>query len=209
MARLKGLAANLFASQYQKALKNKNYAFFESGDYNLNIIGVRSSSGNAAKFDDLIAVIYKVKKEWVCDVYPITSEPSAKILRVPLKEVAHKGTAILVPDQYRGTYKVGWHGNKDRGHTALVQRCGKVRVFRDNDRNSTPDYHAPEEEGWFGINIHKHRGSDAMINTGGVSAGCQVFQSSKDFSQFMKTCEIASKKWGNKFTYTLLEEKDL
>ena len=67
----------------------------------------------------------------------------------------------------------------------------------------------PEEEGWFGINIHKHRGSDARVNTGGVSAGCQVFRSSKDFHEFMETCEISSDSWGNSFTYTLIEQNDI
>ena len=127
----------------------------------------------------------------------------------PIKEVRHKGTAILVPDQYRGTYKVDWHGSKSHGHMALCQRGGKVRVWRDNNRDTVPDYHGPEEEGWYGINIHKHRGAAARVNTGGVSAGCQVFQNTVDFYEFMDTCEKASNRWGNSFTYTLLDERDL
>ena len=206
---MRGFSAKVMAEQYKKVLLNKGYSFFERGDYNLNIIGVRNKSGDASKFDDFITVIYKDEGEWVCDTYPITTEPGTSILKRPIKEVRHKGTAILVPDQYKSTYLVGWHGNSERGHTALIQRGGRVRVVRDNNRDDKPDYHNPEEEGWFGINIHKHRGSDARVNTGGVSAGCQVFQSSKDFSEFLETCEEARDKWGNSFTYTLLEEKDL
>ena len=114
-----------------------------------------------------------------------------------------------MPGQYRSTYKIDWHGSSEKGHVALCQRGGKVSVWRDNNRDATPDYHGPEDEGWYGINIHKHRGSDARVNTGGSSAGCQVFQSSMDFAEFMETCEDASDKYGNKFTYTLLEERDL
>ena len=209
MAKLTGFAAKMMADQYRKALTNKGYAFFEKGDFNLNIIGVRNDSGDASKFDDSINVIYKVDGEWVTDVYPVTTEPGVSILRRPLKAVEHKGTAILVPGQYRSTYKIDWHGNSEKGHVALCQRGGKVSVWRDNNRDSTPDYHGPEDEGWYGINIHKHRGSDARINTGGSSAGCQVFQSSMDFAEFMETCEDASDRYGNKFTYTLLEERDL
>jgi len=209
MAKLTGFAAKMMADQYKQALTSKGYAFFENGDLNLNIIGVRNDSGDASKFDDSINVIYKVDGEWVADVYPVTTEPGTSILRWPLKAVAHKGTAILVPGQYRSTYKIDWHGNSQKGHTALCQRGGKVSVWRDNNRDTTPDYHGPEDEGWYGINIHKHRGSDARVNTGGVSAGCQVFQSSVDFAEFMETCEDASDKYGNKFTYTLLEERDL
>ena len=70
-----------------------------------------------------------------------------------------------------------------------------ISVWRDNNRDSKPDYHGPEDKGWYGINIHKHRGSDARVNTGGASAGCQVFQSSKDFAEFMETCDEARDKW--------------
>ena len=208
MAKLTGLSAKVMVEQYKKVFSQKGYAFFENGDYNLNIVGVRNDSGDASKFDDFLNVLYKVDGEWVCDVYPATTEPGTSILKRPIKAVRHKGTAILVPDQYRSTYRIGTHGGK-RSYTALVQRGGKVRVARDNNRDSKPDYHNPEEEGWFGINIHKHWGSDARVNTGGVSAGCQVFQSSKDVYEFMDTCQQSADTWGNSFTYTLIEEKDL
>ena len=209
MSKLTGLSAKVVAEQYKEAMESKAYAFFDDGDYNLNIIGVRNDSGDASKFDDAMVVLYKVRDEWVCNMYSITTEPGTSILKRPIKEVRHKGTAILVPNQYRSTYKIGWHGSKTNGHTALIQRGGKVSVWRDNNRDTTPDYHGEEEEGWFGINIHKHRGAEARINTGGVSAGCQVFQSTKDFYEFMELCELASDKWGNSFTYTLLEQRDL
>ena len=203
MARVKGLAAKLAAQNFERAFKKKGYKFFKSGNYNLNVIGVRNSSGNASKFDDFINLLYKIKGRWVWDCYEITTEPGWKILKNPIVD---KGTAILVPDQYRGAYKIALH----RGaYPALCQLGGPVKVWRDNNRDDIPDYHGPEEEGWFGINIHKHRGSGARVNTGGVSAGCQVFQNSRDFHEFMETCEIASEAWGNHFTYTLLEERDL
>lgn len=208
MAKIKGLCAKVVANQYKHIFDNKGYVFFENGDLNLNIIGVRNDSGDASKFDDFIILLYKELGEWVYDIYPATTEPGTSILRRPIKAVRHKGTAILVPDQYRSTYRIGTHGGR-RKYTALCQRGGKVRVVRDNNRDATPDYHGPEETGWFGINIHKHWGSDARINTGGVSAGCQVFQSSKDFYEFMDTCERSADKWGNSFTYTLIEESDL
>ena len=208
MAKLTGLSAKIMAEKYQEVLLNKGYKFFEKGDYNLNILGVRNDSGDASRFDDFIIVIYKVSNQWVCDLYPATTEPGPSILKRPIKQVRHKGTAILVPGQYLSTYQIGTHGGKRR-YTALVQRGGTVKVVRDNNRDSTPDYHNPEEEGWFGINIHRHWGSDARVNTGGVSAGCQVFQSSEDFYEFMDTCEHSSDRWGNSFTYTLLKESDI
>ena len=209
MSKLIGLPAKVHKDYLKAALSRKGYAFFENGDLNLNIIGIRNKSGDASKFDDSINIVYKINGEWVCDVYQVTTEPGPSILRRPLKEVSHKGTAILVPGQYRSTYIIGWHGSRDRGHMALCQRGGKVSVWRDNNRDAKPDYHGPEDVGWYGINIHKHRGADSRVNTGGVSAGCQVFRSSRDFSEFMETCSDARDKWGNSFTYTLLDEADL
>lgn len=205
MAKLEGLSAKIMADQYRTVLENRGYAFFESGDYNLNIVGVRNDSGDATKFDDFINLLYKVDGEWVCDIYPATTEPGMNILKRPINS---KGTAILVPGQYRSTYKIDTHGGK-RKYTALCQRSGKVRVWRDDNRDSTPDYVGPEDEGMYGINIHRQFGSDEREYTGGVSAGCQVFQSSKDFYEFMDTCNRAADKWGNSFTYTLIAEQDL
>ena len=202
MSRVIGLAAKIVAQNFEATLREKGYSFFKSGDYNLNIIGVRNASGDASKFDDFINLIYKVKGKWVWDCYQITTEPGWKILRRPIVE---KGTAILVPDQYRGAYKIGLH----KGYPALCQRGKAVKVWRDNDRDSEPDYAGPEDEGWYGINIHKHSGPVDRVDTGGSSAGCQVFRSSKDFYKFMDTCEVASDRWGNSFTYTLIDEKDL
>jgi hypothetical protein len=205
MSRLKGLCARMTVDRYRRVMENKGYKFFEKGDFNLNIIGVRNDSGNAGKFDDLIDVVYKLNEEWVVDTYPVTTEPGTRILNKPINK---KGTAILVPDQYKSVYKIATHGGK-RKYTALCQRSGKVRVWRDDNKDSKPDYIGPEDKGMYGINIHRQFGSDEREYTGGVSAGCQVFQSSADFYEFMHTCNLSADKWGNKFTYTLIEEKDL
>ena len=205
MCRITGLQAKNIASQFEEALKRKGYAFFSRGDFNLNIVGVRNNSGRADIFDDFINVIYKNDGEWVVDSYVVTTEPGTSILRRPINS---KGTAILVPDQYRSTYKVDIHGGK-RKYTALCQRGAKVRVWRDGNKDGVPDYVGPEDEGWYGINIHRQWGSDEREYTGGVSAGCQVFQNSKDFYEFMDTCNMAADKWGNSFTYTLICEVDL
>ena len=205
MSRIIGLHAEIIKSSIEKSMKNEGYAFFSKGDYNLNIIGVRNNSGRADVFDDTLLVIYKVDGEWVVDTYPATTEPGPGILRKPINK---NGTAILVPGQYRSVYKIDTHGGK-RKYTALCQRNGKVAVWRDKNKNTKPDYVGALSNGMFGINIHRHWGSDEREYTGSVSAGCQVFQSSKDFYEFMDTCNKAADKWGNSFTYTLISEDDL
>ena len=208
MAKITGLAAKIAANKYRKTLQDKGYVFFDRGDYNLNIIGVRNNSGDASKFDDFINLFYKVDGNWVWDVYPATTEPGTRLLKFPLASVRHKGAAILVCGQYRSVYEVGTHGGK-RKYTALVQRGGPVEVWRDNNRDATPDTGGKKESGMFGINLHRHWGPDEREYTGGVSAGCQVFQSSLDFYEFMDTCNHSADKYGNSFTYTLIMESDV
>lgn len=205
MARLTGADAEILVNKFKDACEKKGYAFFETGDYNLNIIGVRNDSGKADKFDDNLNVLYKVGDEWVVDAYPATTEPGTNILKRP---IVKGGTAILIPGQYRGAYKIDTHGGK-RKYVAVCQRNAPVKIWRDDNRDRVPDYDGPVHEGMFGINIHRQWGPDDREYTGGVSAGCQVFQSSVDFYEFMEICQIASGEWGNSFTYTLLDEGDL
>ena len=41
------------------------------------------------------------------------------------------------------------------------------------------------------------------------SAGCQVIAANDDFRLFMEIANKAKDTWGNSFTYTLLESKDI
>ena len=203
MGILDGQLAIITKNTMKKVMEDKGYVFFEEGEFNLNIIGIRNASRRADLFDDNLIVLYKEGLDWVVNSYQITTEPGHRILRRPIN--AEKGTAILVPGQYRGAYRIGNH----KSYTALVQRGGKVKVWRDDNKDSKPDYKGEQEEGWFGINIHKHSGPINRKDTGGVSAGCQVFRSSQDFYEFMDLCDIAADNWSNSFTYTLLNSEDI
>ena len=206
MATIKGLHAELIKNYFFSALQRKKYATFDGKKkYNLNIIGVRNNSHNSTKFDDLMVVIFRGKDgEWVAKSYEITTDPGPSILRKPINK---KGTAILVPSQYRSTWKIGPHG-KTR-YIALTQRLGEVKVFRDNDKDTKLEMSEQQiDEGYFGINIHKHGSSYEREFVRGASAGCQVFKNTKDFNEFMELCHISADLFGNSFTYTLIDEDD-
>jgi hypothetical protein len=63
------------------------------------------------------------------------------------------------------------------------------------------------ETGVFGINIHKAGVDSARVDD--WSHGCQVFKRVADFNEFMALAKKAATIHGNRFTYTLLESKDL
>ena len=190
----------------QAAMKAKGHKIFNSPKgYDLNIVGIRSSSMKAGQFDDWITVFWieKGSGKWAFHCYPATTDPGTRYLKSPIKAVRKKGTAILKAGQYRGSHKIGKHRGK---YTALVQSGGPVTVYRDNDRDSFLDKGGTEETGYFGINVHRAHYKEVLQEVGSHSAGCQVFQDPRHFAEFMGFCKTASKTWGPKFTYTLLED---
>lgn len=203
MGPVKGRMAEEIRDFYKKIFKKKGYKFFERGDYNLNIIGVRHWNDYTNKFDDAINLVYKEDGEWVYRTYIATTDPGENALVDPLND---KGAAILVPGQYK-SYRLDLHKGR---YIALCQREGKVKVYRDNNKDKKYDLDESSiEEGYFGINIHRAstRGDTKYINS--WSHGCQVFGNIDEYYEFISICEKASDVWGNKFTYTLLEAKDL
>jgi hypothetical protein len=171
----------------------------------LNIIGVRNSAATSQdKFDDLIAYFFYDKNgKLVGRVVSGTTDPSTAFLKSPINL---KGAAILKSGQYKDAYQIGLHRNK---YEALVQRK-PVTVIRDDDRNALINYLAPTQTGLYGINIHKStKGKNNEDIIGLDSAGCQVFRNIRDFEDMMQLARISKNKYGNSFTYTLLDDRDL
>lgn len=192
---------NLTGQAIQKAMARKGYRFFQEGDYNLNLVGIRAASQRAGAFDDQLAVSFQAAGNTVCLVFPATTDPGKKYLRDPINPA---GAAILVPGQYVGMWQLGLHRGQ---YEALVQRR-PVKVYRDNDRDDELD-HGATETGLFGINCHRASEYHITGDVGAWSAGCQVLQRHDDFGILMALCKRAAAAWGNLFTYTLLEEGDL
>jgi hypothetical protein len=178
------------------------HTVFESGQYNLNIIGIRSKNHQANRFDDRICVVFKDEQGWITRTWECTTEPGKYWLENPTNV---NGTAILVPGQYRSVWKIDKHQGK---YDALCQRNGTVKVYRDSNKDNVIDLDVQSiTEGYYGINIHKAGSASTQIDK--WSAGCQVFSHSADFEEFMSICYAARDKWGNSFTYTLIEEPEL
>jgi hypothetical protein len=189
---------------FEKLFKKKGYAYFTNGTYNLNIIGVRAAGRNITNsFDDVLVLIYKSPSgQWQRQIYNITTDPGRYYM---LNPTTRKGTAILVPGQYRGAYQIDKHRGK---YLALCQKK-PVKVYRDANKNEIYDWDpATLEEGLFGINIHKAGKLSQRVDT--WSAGCQVLASETAFKAFMNYCnKQVQYGFGNSFTYTLLKEEDL
>jgi hypothetical protein len=185
-----------------KAMLKKNYKVY-SRPYELNIVGIRSAVNKPNKFDDVFFIFYKNdKNQIIYKIFPCTTDPGTFWLNHPMNPL---GTAAVKAGQYIDAYSIGLHNSK---YSALVQ-TGKLKVYRDLDRNSLFDFESAKEytSSGDGINIHK-AGAGAMENVDKWSAGCQVFKSTKDFDEFMLAAKKHRDLYGNKFTYTLLDERE-
>ena len=200
-----GLLAKCAVYDFEKLFKEKGYAWFTKGNYNLNIVGVRSNNNDKVtnQYDDILVVDYNTKNGHKRVCYTITTEPG----KYYMQNLGNtKGTAILVPGQYRGCWQIGLHRGK---YKALCQKK-EVKVYRDGNKNMTYDM-TPESinKGIFGINIHRSNEAWTRKTIDKYSAGCQAFNSPIEFNSFMRLCEEQRKLYGNSFTYTLINEEDM
>jgi hypothetical protein len=185
------------------AYEKNGYRFFDGNKpWNLNIFGIREVT-DTNDFDDYICLAYRDDDgSPIVRMYNATTDPGKYWLEHPMNT---KGTAILVPGQYRSSHQIAKHQGK---YEALCQR-GKVQVYRDDDKDTEHDLD-PEtiDEGYFGINIHRSNPYTESYYVNKWSAGCQVFRTVDDFNEFMDICRKAAEVYGNSFTYTLFDKKD-
>lgn len=183
-------------------MENKNYSVFNnSKGHDLNIVGIRSESIESEKFNDWLTVFYRFDNNWNYFAFPATTDPGTFYRKNPINVT---GTAVLKPGQYPNAYKIGRH----KSYKAL-QQIAAMTVYRDANRDEYLDTDGMEQDtGLHAINIHRSNSSRASTVVGKWSAGCQVFQDPDHFHFLLVLCDRASDKFGNKFSYTLLQEQD-
>jgi hypothetical protein len=183
-------------------MRGKSYRVFENPNgHDLNLVGIRNSSSDANRFDDWLCAFYWFDGIWNLFAFPGTTDPGTYYRENPIEL---RGTAIMKPGQYRGAYQVGKH----KGYKALKQ-VGSITVYRDANRDTELDTTGATEQGINAINIHRANRIRASTRVDKWSAGCQVMQDPDNFDFFMTLCDRAAQKFGNSFTYTLLESEDI
>lgn len=194
--------------QIKDTVLSKGYKWFESGNYNLNIVGVRNSETDGVvtnKFDDCLTLSYNVDGEEHFHCFQATTDPGTHWEKNLLNS---KGVAILVPGQYRGSHRI----RKHRGQYDALCQQKTLPVYRDKNKDGVYDMLEENiDEGIFGINIHRATKWAGKTSTqiDKWSAGCQVIAANDDFRLFMEIANKGKDLWGNSFTYTLIESKDI
>ena len=180
-------------------LRFKGFQLF-TRPYELNIVGLRSKCSVPNAFDDELHVFYMVNAaKWEYHVFRITTDPGTFWLNNPMQP---QGTAILAEGQYLNSHALGLH----RGQYKALVQVKPLIIMRDYDRNALLDfYNGKKESGQFGINLHRANKTGTTLSVDKNSAGCQVFANASDFETFLKLCEQHKSRYGNTFTYTLLD----
>jgi hypothetical protein len=194
---------NITIERLKNAMKNTGYKLFGGGNYNLNLIGVRSNDTHANTFNDVFCVLFEVAGVEQLLQFACTTDPGVYYRLHPLNV---NGTAVLIPGQHNAMWQLGRHQGK---YTALVQR-GKATVYRDGNKNEDLDItDVVKDTGYFGINAHRASEKGLAKQVGKFSAGCQVIQHPIEFEILINLCKLAMEQYGNSFTYTLLTEQQL
>jgi hypothetical protein len=192
--------------QIKSAMIAKGYKWFEEGDFNLNLIGVRNSdTGDTVTnaFDDTFFIAYRDAGKWKIHNYACTTDPGAHWQQAPMNA---GGTASLVPNQYRSTWRIDLH----QGVYKALKQFKAVDTYRDKNKDLKYTRHIEDiTNGIYGINIHRASATGVSNRVDKWSAGCQVVADSADFANLMYLAHVAEKKYGNSFTYTLLESKNI
>ena len=196
--------------QIEATILNKGYKWFDSKNYDVNIVGVRNSKtyGQVTnKFDDCITLSYRDESgNWHFHCFKATTDPGSHWTETQL--LNKNGVAILKEGQYRGSHKIGLH----QGKYEALRQAKALKVYRDGNQDDV--YDMIEEnvhEGIYGINIHRatSRVGGESVQVDKWSAGCQVMANNSEFKTFMEIINKASKIWGNSFTYTLINSDDI
>ena len=192
--------------QIKSAMIAKGYKWFEEGDFNLNLIGVRNSdTGDTVTnaFDDTFFIAYRDAGKWKIHNYACTTDPGAHWQQAPMNA---GGTASLVPNQYRSTWRIDLH----QGLYRALKQFKPVDTYRDKNKDLKYTRHIEDiTNGIYGINIHRASATGTSNRVDKWSAGCQVIADKADFANLMYLAHTAASKYGNSFTYTLLESKNI
>ena len=160
--------------------------------FNFHIVCIRSKADKPNEFDDLIGLVEADNITW----FTGTTNPGTHWLKNLLNP---KGAALLKPNQYVDTWRLGMHQGK---YEALVQ-TKNVTVYRDADKDLFAEETATIDTGLFGINIHRANPSVISKLIDKHSAGCMVLNNPLDFNFLIKRCKESKLK---SFTMTLLKE---
>ena len=208
-----------------KAMERKKYKIL-TRPFEANIVGIRrqyegQKYSNAFK-DDLFLFFKDSSGNWQTYKFKISTMPGFyngvdvlkdgkwkfkkdKNSKLNVKQsqmmLGRGGMGILMEAQYINLYTIG-----DYHSAPAMKTLGAQKFYRDTNPTDTITY-AKKGEGTAAMYIHLgYNGGRTVDNW---SEGCQVFSQKSEHLKFFDLCQEHKKRYGNKFNYTLMLERDL
>ena len=185
------------------------------GNFNLNIIGIRSNSNNSKEFDDFLYVAFEEyynknekdnkfykKKQYL--KFNCTLNPGKFYLNNLMDP---GGAAIIFEGQHLGAWKLGSFYSTD----ALIQ-IKPIKIYRDKNKDDVIDLDSKNvTTGLYGIFVHEHfQTGDIAKEINKSSAGCIVLEKRSDFKVFIDTCKMQkSNSYGDTFSITIYNKEQV
>lgn len=205
----------------KNACQKLGYAFFENGDFNLNLIAVRENDVFENTFSDTLNIVYKENGIWKLEKYNWTTLAGTlgvggeqNPLTASQTGTGVSGTAVIVEGQYRGVFRFVDSNNYN---TLWLQypyfdQIKNMNYYRDNDKNGIIS-RGRIYQGNYKTNLHR------MTNNGvisrfvnywnvGWSQGCNGCPE-PDFKKIVDLVRKAVVLYGNVFSYTLLHRNQI
>lgn len=211
----------------------------DSKDYNLNIWNIRSSEKKSNTFNDICVIFWKYNEKWHIETYTITTDPGLFYLKklinplgtailkpgqylnswsLGLHNGKYKALVQIKPITVIRDFDLDDELDFDCDLTDILQdKLYPKKNYYDNTLGQIFEIQNPakkliyrESTGLYGINFHHSGKTFISKSISNWSAGCQVHYNYEDYWQkFIPLLEASKSKWGDKFSLTLIEEKDI
>lgn len=205
-------------SEYEmikKSIERLGYKWWESGDYDLNIIWVRMSDIVSNMMGDYCLICYKVKDvENVLTVKANTLPGLYGGLYNPITTIEGiTGTAIVQPQQVLGAYQFIDKGINDSWNpfeSSFFLPIKSIKIWRDNDKDAEIDYMQSEDASPSdGICWHFQEEPISSVDSKPWSVGCLGWVKNDLKNILYPIFQRATERWGINYSLTLIINDDL
>jgi hypothetical protein len=196
---------NMEYNRIKQLVLDKDYKFFNGGDYDLNFIWERTSDTFTNYFTDKLHILYTVDNIEKIITLPATTKAGLygkNTVTNPITVIGITGTAIIIPDQYLSS----WKFNTGNGTGTLpwgypyFQQIRGIKYWRDADKDKVIDYVGEQDNKVFGTNWHIMK---EPINN--WSIGCMGISYDDMLTKVVPITKEAITRWGDIFSGTIIK----
>jgi len=197
--------------EVREAVLNKGYKFFDK-ELSLNLVWIRKSDQITGEFtDEFVPCWMEASTGKILNLRATTMAGLYGAFMDPITYQGVTGTAVIIPGQYPGAWEFV---DSYKGFTGYpyYSQVGPMNYWRDFDKDTVIDHVQEQDQKNFSTCGHRMTNNGkytGIINSPGAvwSLGCMGCPE-PDWKRHLPIARVSAKKFGTRFTVTLLEGKD-